>query len=67
MATPSSVHDLKTLICSYHPIIVIGTAEEERVGSLLSAAARELRMQLFEWSITTRSRGASGPPPFRSP
>lgn len=48
----TSVHDLKTLILSFHPVIVTETVEEERVRSLLHSVARELRLPLYEWTIT---------------
>jgi ATP-dependent 26S proteasome regulatory subunit len=52
IAPPTSVHDIKLLVQSYHPLIVIETVEEERARALLLAAAQELRMPLFEWSVT---------------
>ncbi|KPK04772.1 MAG: AAA family ATPase [Betaproteobacteria bacterium SG8_39] len=56
MATPTplstSIHDIKLLVQSYHPLIVIETVEEERARALLLATAQELRMPLFEWSVT---------------
>ena len=48
----TSIHDIKTLIASFHPLVVIETPEEERVDSILQTAAAELRIALFEWSIT---------------
>jgi hypothetical protein len=52
MSLSTTVHDLKTLVLSYHPAVVIRTVEEERVERLLRAVARDLRMPLFEWSLT---------------
>jgi hypothetical protein len=52
MPPPSSLHDIKTLVSSFHPLIVIESSEEERVGSILSSAASQLRMTLFDWSVT---------------
>ena len=53
MAVPaSSVHDIKTLVLSRHPVIVIESVEEGRVDALVSSAAGDLRMALFEWTIT---------------
>ena len=52
MALATSVHDLRTLIRSCHPLIVIETVEEERVLALLQSVAAQERMPLFEWSIT---------------
>lgn len=52
MALSTSVHDLRTLIRSSHPLIVIETVEEERVLTLLQSVAAQERMPLFEWSVT---------------
>lgn len=59
MGTSSSVHDLKTLILSFHPVIVIETVEEERVRTIVAAATKNLRLAFFEWSVT---RGLVMPP-----
>ena len=52
MSLSTSVHDLRTLIRSCHPLIVVETVEEERVLALLQSVAAQERMPLFEWSIT---------------
>jgi hypothetical protein len=52
MSLSTSVHDLRTLIRSSHPLIVIETVEEERVLALLQSVAAQERMPLFEWSVT---------------
>ena len=52
MSLSTSIHDIKTLILSFHPVIVMETVEEDRVFSLLRSTALELEMPLFEWSIT---------------
>ena len=52
MARSTSVHDLRTLIRSYHPLVVIETVEEDRVFSLLQSVTAQERMPLFEWSVT---------------
>src|SRR5437868_11908772 len=52
MALTTSVHDLRTLIRSCHPLIIIETVEEERVRALLQSVAAQERMLLFEWSVT---------------
>ncbi len=49
---PSSVHDLRSLIRSCHPLIVIETVEEDRVHTLLTSVAAQERLALFEWSVT---------------
>ena len=62
MALATSVHDLRTLIRSCHPLIVIETVEEERVLALLQSVAAQERMPLFEWSITKGlTRADDGP------
>lgn len=53
MSLSTSIHDIKTLVLSYHPVIVMETVEEDRVFSLLQSTALELRMPFFQWSITT--------------
>lgn len=62
MALSTSVHDLRTLIRSSHPLIVIETVEEERVLTLLQSVAAQERMPLFEWSITKGLSRADGEP-----
>src|SRR5262245_36915452 len=52
MALSTSVHDLRTLIRSNHPLVTIETVEEERVLTLLQSVAAQERMPLFEWSVT---------------
>ncbi|MBI4602686.1 MAG: AAA family ATPase, partial [Planctomycetes bacterium] len=52
MGLSTSIHDLKTLVLSYHPVIAIESVEEDRVRDLLGAVARDLDMALFEWSVT---------------
>ncbi|WP_017325644.1 AAA family ATPase [Synechococcus sp. PCC 7336] len=59
MSLTNSIHDLKTLVRSFHPIVTIATSEEERVRSLLSSVASDLHIQMFEWSVT---RGLTRPP-----
>jgi len=58
----ASVHDLKSLVLSFHSLIAIETVEEERARSLLREVAVDLRLPLFEWSLTTglhRFQGAA--------
>ena len=52
MALSTSVHDLRILIRSSHPLVVIESVEEERILSLLQSVAAQERLPLFEWSIT---------------
>ncbi len=46
------LHDLKTLIHSHHPVVLIETLEEDQGIRLLSDAAQELAMPAFEWSVS---------------
>src|SRR5688500_11161861 len=52
MAQPNVFHELKTLVRSMHPVVLIESAEEERVDDLLRALAAELRLPLFTWTVT---------------
>jgi hypothetical protein len=63
MSLSTTLHDLKTLVLSYHPAVVIETVEEERVARLLEAAAAELRLPLLEWSVTEGLRRRDAPHP----
>jgi hypothetical protein len=59
----TSLHDIKTLVRSMHPLVLIETVEEERVDGLLAAAARDLDLPLFHWTVTTGlTRGGSTTP-----
>ncbi len=58
----SAVHDLKTLVLSFHSLLAIETVEEERVRSLLIEVTNDLREPFYEWSVTEglrRLRGAT--------
>ncbi|MBI4401229.1 MAG: AAA family ATPase [Nitrospirae bacterium] len=64
MSLSTSVHDIKTLVLSSHPLIAIETVEEDRVHALLLSVAAQLRMPFFEWSITrglTRAEESNTP------
>jgi SpoVK/Ycf46/Vps4 family AAA+-type ATPase len=52
MARPTSVHDLERLILSFHSLIAVETPEEDRVRSILIGVAANLKLPLYEWSIT---------------
>src|SRR5258708_8043032 len=62
MSHRTSVHDLKSLVLSFHSLIGIETVEEDRVRSLLIEVANDLRLPFYEWSLTSgfgRLRGAT--------
>lgn len=62
MSHRSSVHDLKSLVLSFHSLVAIETVEEERVRSLLIEVAADLKLPFYEWSLTSgfnRLRGAT--------
>ncbi|MFV1995251.1 MAG: AAA family ATPase [Verrucomicrobiales bacterium] len=46
-----NIHDFKTLVLSSHPLIAVETVEEERAQALVEAAAADLCLPLFTWSI----------------
>ena len=49
---PSPVHDLKTLVLSRHPAVALETEEEDRALALVDAAARDLQLAVFDWTLT---------------
>src|SRR5687767_18225 len=53
MSHRQAVHDLQSLVRSFHSLIAVETVEEERVRVILDEVARELQQPLFEWSVTT--------------
>ena len=54
LATPASaVHELKTLVLSRHPGILIETPERERAERLLAAVAADLRLHRFRWTAAS--------------
>jgi AAA+ superfamily predicted ATPase len=62
MSHQSAIHELKTLVLSFHSLLTVETVEEERVRSLLIEVANELRLPFYEWSVTEglrRLRGAT--------
>ncbi len=48
----TAAHELKTLVLSRHPAIVLETGEEERADAVLSEVAREIDLVVFDWTIT---------------
>ena len=51
MGFASAVHDLKTLVLSFHPAIAIDTPEEQRVERLVDAVAEDLNLPVFVWTM----------------
>jgi AAA+ superfamily predicted ATPase len=60
MSHRQSVHDLRSLIGSFHSLIAVETVEEDRVKAILTEVAAELSLPLFEWSVTTGFRRGYG-------
>ena len=56
MSHRRAVHDLKSLVLSFHSLIAVETVEEDRVRSLLAEVAADLRLPLYEWSLTSGFR-----------
>jgi len=52
MGVSTSIHDIRTLVLSFHPVIAIDTVEEERVEQLVAAVAADLSLPVFEWTLT---------------
>jgi hypothetical protein len=61
MSHRRSVHDLKSLVLSFHSLIAIETVEEERVRALVAEVATDLRLPLYEWSLTSGFGRSHGP------
>ena len=64
MTLATSVHDLKSLVLSFHPVIVIETVEEDRVSGLLHNVAGDLHVAHFSWTITTGLQKLPGDEPI---
>jgi AAA+ superfamily predicted ATPase len=60
MSHRQSVHDLRSLIRSFHSLIAVETVEEDRVKAVITEVAAELNLPLFEWSVTTGFRRGHG-------
>lgn len=52
MGFASALHDLKTLVLSFHPAIAIESSEEERIERIVDAVAEDLGLPVFEWTVT---------------
>ncbi|MEM6425718.1 MAG: AAA family ATPase [Cyanobacteria bacterium P01_D01_bin.128] len=50
MSFQTTTRHFQTLVMSLHPVILIETLEEERAQDLVSEAAHEMQMPMFEWS-----------------
>src|SRR5438093_7736115 len=61
MSHRSAVHELKTLVLSFHSLLAVETVEEERIRSLLMEVANDLRLPFYEWSVTEGLRRLRGP------
>jgi MoxR-like ATPase len=58
---PTSVHDLRTLVLSRYPAILVDTTEEERATALLTAVATQVHLPLYEWTVI-KGLGVAGNP-----
>ncbi|MAE95281.1 MAG: AAA family ATPase [Deltaproteobacteria bacterium] len=52
MPLTSSIHDVKTLVLSFHPAIAMDTQEEERAERLVKAVASEVGLPVWEWTLS---------------
>jgi MoxR-like ATPase len=55
----SALHELRTLVQSFHAVVAIETPEEERVAALVRAAGVDLFIPVHEWTLTTGLRNAA--------
>ena len=53
MSSASSLHELKSLIACFHPLITVASVEESRLKELIESACDELDLPLFEWSVSS--------------
>ena len=60
MSHRQTMHDLRSLVRSFHSLIAIETVEEDRVRDLLEDVAGDLGLPLFEWSVMTGFRRGHG-------
>jgi hypothetical protein len=60
MSHRRSVHDLKSLVRSFHSLIAVETVEEERVRAIAAEVAADLDLPFFEWSVTSGFRRGHG-------
>jgi MoxR-like ATPase len=58
---PTSVHDLRTLVLSRYPAILVDSTEEERATALLTAVAVQVNLPLYEWTVI-KGLGVAGNP-----
>ncbi len=47
-----TVHEIKTLVHSFHALVVVETVEEERVRATLTTACQDLDVPLYTWSVS---------------
>jgi MoxR-like ATPase len=52
VSSATTVHELKTLVLSYHPAIAFDTVEEERVEALADVVGAELEIPVYTWALT---------------
>jgi hypothetical protein len=60
MSHRRAVHDLKSLVRSFHSLVAVETVEEERVRAIVAEVAADLQQSFFEWSVTTGFRRGHG-------
>ncbi len=55
----AAMHELRTLVQSFHSVVSIETPEEERVVTLVRAAGVDLFIPVHEWTLTTGLRNVA--------
>jgi hypothetical protein len=61
MPLPEAIKEIKTMISSFHSLMVVETVEEERVKELFARASSELYLPFYEWSISDGLRSTDRP------
>ncbi len=51
VSAATTLHDLKLLVLSFHPVIAFDTVEEERVEAIADQLGKELNLPVFVWTL----------------
>jgi energy-coupling factor transporter ATP-binding protein EcfA2 len=65
MPSPEAIKEIKTMICSFHSLMVVESVEEERVKELFARASRDLFLPFYEWSISQGLVSTDSPSPLK--
>jgi SpoVK/Ycf46/Vps4 family AAA+-type ATPase len=60
MSHRRAVHDLKSLVRSFHSLVAVETVEEERIRAVVAEVSADLQQPFFEWSVSSGFRRRHG-------